>query len=113
MQSNYGSGNADVSQGTQEWKSRDAAQAVVDRGREAGENLQRTAENAYDTARRTVQDQPALAMLGVFAFGVVLGAVIMSGMSGTRRSSYDRLMDQLQDYAPSRSQLRGWRRRFF
>jgi hypothetical protein len=107
MNPSSGSGNTDV---TQEWKARDAAQAVVDRGREAADAVQRTADNAYDTAKRTVQDQPALTMLGVFAFGVVLGAVLMSG---TRRSNSDRLMDYLYDHAPSQSQLRDWRRRFF
>lgn len=107
--STYG-GNTDVSQGTQEWKSRDAAQAVMDRGRQAADTVQRTADEAYHTAKRTVQDQPALTMLGVFAFGVVLGAVLMSG---TRRSSYDRFMDQVHEYTPSQSQLRDWRKRFF
>lgn len=112
MQSTSGSGNADVSHGaSQEWKARDAAHAVADRGRQAADAVQRTADNAYDTAKRTVQDQPALTMLGVFAFGVVLGAVIMSG--SRRSSGYDRFLDTLHDYTPSQSQLRDWRRRFF
>ena len=112
MQPTSGSGNADITQGSsQEWKARDAAQAVVDRGRQAADAAQRGAESAYDTAKRTVHDQPALTMLGIFAFGVVLGAVLISG--SRRASTYDRFMDHLHDYAPSQSQLRDLRRRFF
>jgi hypothetical protein len=96
-------------EGTQEWKARDAAQAVKERGREALDVVQHRAEDAGAMVSRTVQDQPVISLLGAFALGIAFGALISS--SSSRNSGYfsDNLLDRVSEYEPS--SLRRWRRR--
>lgn len=98
-------------EGTQEWKARDAAQAVKDKGREALDVVQHRAEDAGAMVQRTVQDQPIISLLGAFALGIAFGALMSS--SNSRNSGYfsdnHNLRDRMSEYEPS--SLRRWRRR--
>ena len=95
------------SEGTQEWKARDAAQAVTQKGREAMDAIQSRAEDATTAVSRTVHDQPVMSMLGAFAIGIVFGALL----TGSSRSMFtqDSWLDRMSEYEPNG--LRRWRRR--
>jgi ElaB/YqjD/DUF883 family membrane-anchored ribosome-binding protein len=70
---------------------------IANRGAQVATDLERRAEDAYDTTKKFVQEQPLLTIAGIAAFAFAIGALWK--LAPARRSyGYD-FLDRFADYA--------------
>ncbi len=73
----------------------ETAESALDNASKAAQAVEKRAESAFAATKQFVQDQPFVALAGVAAFGLALGALWK--LAPSRRSQAADVLDRLSD----------------